>query len=99
MTQAEMERELAAVTGESLSEIRRRGFSLLEAPVASTAPGRRVTPGAGPRLLLPEELAGVPRGGLMRKILALSAPDPDPERSSRPAPARRGPAPPKRNGG
>ena len=30
MTQAELERELAAVTGESLSEIRRRGFSLVE---------------------------------------------------------------------
>ncbi len=30
MTQVELERELAAVTGESLSEIRRRGFSLVE---------------------------------------------------------------------
>ena len=30
MTQAELERELAAATGESLSEIRRRGFSLVE---------------------------------------------------------------------
>ena len=74
-------------------------FEVTEAPAASTAPGMRVTPGAGPRLLLPEELAGVPSGGLIRKILALSAPGPDPERSSRPAPARRGPAPPKRSGG
>lgn len=30
MTQAEMERELSDATGESLSVIRRRGFSLVE---------------------------------------------------------------------
>ncbi len=75
-------------------------FVVTEAPRISRAPGRGATSGApGPRLLFPEELAGVPRGGLMRKILALSAPEPDPARSSRPAPARRGPAPPKRSGG
>ena len=33
MTQAEMERELAEVTGESLGTIRRRGFQLVEPPV------------------------------------------------------------------
>ena len=75
-------------------------FEVTEAPASSTASGRPATPGAPrPRLLLPEELAGVPRGGLMRKVLALSAPRPEPARSSRPAPARRGPAPPKRSGG
>jgi len=30
MTQAELERELSGLTGESLSTIRRRGFSLVE---------------------------------------------------------------------
>jgi hypothetical protein len=30
MTQAELERELSDLTGESLGEIRRRGFSLVE---------------------------------------------------------------------
>ena len=30
MTQAELDRELSDLTGESLSEIRRRGFSLVE---------------------------------------------------------------------
>ena len=30
MTQADLERELVDATGESLAEIRRRGFSLLE---------------------------------------------------------------------
>jgi hypothetical protein len=30
MTQAELERELSELTGESLAEIRRRGFSLVE---------------------------------------------------------------------
>jgi hypothetical protein len=30
MTQMELEREVSAVTGESLGEIRRRGFSLVE---------------------------------------------------------------------
>ena len=30
MTQAEMERELAEITGESLGTIRRRGFQLVE---------------------------------------------------------------------
>ena len=33
MTQAEMERELAAATGESLATIRRHGFQLVEPPV------------------------------------------------------------------
>ena len=32
MTQAEMEREVAGVTGETVSEIRRRGFSLIVMP-------------------------------------------------------------------
>lgn len=32
MTQAEMERELSNVTGESVGEIRRRGFSLIVMP-------------------------------------------------------------------
>jgi hypothetical protein len=32
MTQAEMERELAGVTGETVSEIRHRGFSLVVMP-------------------------------------------------------------------
>ena len=32
MTQQEMERELAHVTGESLATIRNRGFSLVEPP-------------------------------------------------------------------
>ena len=33
MTQAEMERELAEMTGESVGTIRRRGFQLVEPPV------------------------------------------------------------------
>lgn len=32
MTQAEMERELSDVTGETVDEIRRRGFSLIVMP-------------------------------------------------------------------
>ena len=32
MTQAQMERELARATGESLSTIRHRGFSIIEPP-------------------------------------------------------------------
>lgn len=32
MTQAEMERELSSATGESVGEIRRRGFSLIVMP-------------------------------------------------------------------
>jgi hypothetical protein len=32
MTQAELEREIAAATGESRDEIRRRGFQLLVVP-------------------------------------------------------------------
>jgi hypothetical protein len=32
MTQAQMERELARATGESLSTIRSRGFSIIEPP-------------------------------------------------------------------
>ena len=32
MTQAEMERELSDMTGESVGEIRRRGFSLIVMP-------------------------------------------------------------------
>ena len=32
MTQAEMERELSDVTGETVGEIRRRGFSLIVMP-------------------------------------------------------------------
>jgi hypothetical protein len=58
------------------------------------------TPGpAKPRLLLPEELAKEPRGGLLRKIFALSPRGPDAAGSSRRARARRGPAPPKPPGG
>ena len=34
MTQAEMERELSVVTGESLGTIRHRGFQLVEPPVS-----------------------------------------------------------------
>jgi hypothetical protein len=34
MTHAEMERELSRSTGESLATIRRRGFQLVEPPVA-----------------------------------------------------------------
>lgn len=34
MTQAEMERELADVTGESVGTIRHRGFQLVEPPVS-----------------------------------------------------------------
>jgi len=49
------------------------------------------------RLLLPTELEKEPRGGILRKLLALSAAGA--RGSSRPARARRGPAPPKRNGG
>jgi hypothetical protein len=33
MTQAELERELAAATGETVSLIRQRGFQLVEPPV------------------------------------------------------------------
>lgn len=50
-----------------------------------------------PRLLLPTELEREPRGGILRKLVALSAAEA--AGSSRPARARRGPAPPKRNGG
>ena len=35
MTHAQMERELARATGESLATIRRRGFQLVEPPMAS----------------------------------------------------------------
>ena len=35
MTHAQMERELAHATGESLTTIRRRGFQLVEPPVLS----------------------------------------------------------------
>ena len=38
MTQAEMERELSAATGESLSTIRHRGFQIVELP----SPGPRM---------------------------------------------------------
>ena len=38
MTQTEMERELAEVTGESLGTIRRRGFQLVEPPVSVSDP-------------------------------------------------------------
>ena len=47
------------------------------------------------RALLPEELAEEPRGGLLTKLLALSAAG----GPSRPARARRGPAPPTPTGG
>lgn len=66
-------------------------FEVVEGPVAP-APGA-----ARPRLLLSEELEKEPRGGILRKILALSAPGP--AGSSRRAPARRGPARPKPSGG
>ncbi|HYN42202.1 MAG TPA: A/G-specific adenine glycosylase, partial [Thermoanaerobaculia bacterium] len=68
-----------------------------EVPRVSRGPA---TPGAArPRLFLPEELEKEARGGLLRKVLALSAPDPGAVGSSRRARALRGPAPPKPPGG
>ena len=66
-------------------------FEITEAGVRGEATGA-----ARSRLLRPKELEKEPRGGLLSKVLALTAPDAG---SSRPAPARRGPAPPKRRGG
>lgn len=70
-------------------------FEVSEASRVSEAPAgadaRQV------RLLLPTELEREPRGGILRKLLALSPAAA--HGSSRPARARRGPAPPKRNGG
>jgi A/G-specific adenine glycosylase len=70
-------------------------FEVTEASAVSRVSRGRATPGPMPRLLLPEELAREPRGGLMRKVLALSAPGSDAVSSSRRARARRDPAPPK----
>jgi A/G-specific adenine glycosylase len=75
-------------------------FEVAEAPAVSRSSTARATPGSPrPRLLLPEELAREPRGGLLRKILVLSAAHQGAERSSRRARALRGPAPPKPPGG
>lgn len=74
-------------------------FEVKEGSAFSSASRRRAKPGPGLRLLLPEELAREPRGGVMRKIIALNAPDPEPPVSSRRARSRRGPAPPKPPGG
>ena len=61
--------------------------------VAEGAPaGNRTRPG----LLLPEELEAAPRGGLLPKVLALSASAGKPSPRGR---APRGPAPPRRSGG
>ncbi len=82
-----------------------RRYSVEVFEVAELAEGSRVprgpgTPGAArPRLLLPEELAKEPRGGILRKILGLTPRGPDAAGSSRRARARRGPAPPKPPGG
>jgi A/G-specific adenine glycosylase len=70
-------------------------FEVTEASRAIAAPA--TTDARQPRLLLLRELEREPRGGILRKVLALSAAGE--EGSSRPARARRGPAPPKRNGG
>ena len=67
--------------------------------VSQLSEGPATPGGPRPRLLLPEELAKEPRGGLLRKVLALSAPGTDAPGSSRRARARRGPAPPKPSGG
>jgi A/G-specific adenine glycosylase len=75
-------------------------FEVTEASGGSRASRGPATPGAArPRLFLPEELEKEPRGGLLRKILALSGPGSEPPGSSRRARARPGPAPPKPNGG
>ncbi len=74
-------------------------FEVTEDSAVPRVSRRQATPGPRLRLLLPEELAREPRGGLMRKILALSAPGPDAADSSRRARSRRGPAPPKPPGG
>ena len=70
-------------------------FEVTEASRGGEAPEK---PGARrPRLLLPTELEREPRGGILYKLLALSAAEA--ASSFRPARARRGPAPPERNGG
>ncbi len=74
-------------------------FEVTEDPALPRVSRRRATPGPKLRLLLPEEIAREPRGGLMRKILALNAPGSDAPGSSRRARSRRGPAPPKPPGG
>jgi A/G-specific adenine glycosylase len=85
---------------------RRYSVEVFEVSEASGATGvSRVsrgpaTPGAArPRLFLPEELEKEPRGGLLRKILALSGSGSKEPGSSRRARARRGPAPQKPSGG
>ncbi len=74
-------------------------FEVTEEPAISRASRRRATPRPGLRLLLPEELDREPRGGLLRKILALNAPGSDAPGASRRARSRRGPAPPRPPGG
>ncbi len=77
---------------------RRYAVAVFEVTEASRVGEPSATAGARqPRLLLPAELEREPRGGILGKLLALSAAGA--EGSSRPARARRGPAPPKRNGG
>ncbi|MFN7988008.1 MAG: A/G-specific adenine glycosylase [Thermoanaerobaculia bacterium] len=63
-------------------------FAVTEGPRDGAAPGSRA--------LLPEELANEPRGGLLPKLLAVSARS---AATSVPARARRGPARPRRTGG
>ena len=60
------------------------------------AEGARARAGGGVRALLPAQLETEPRGGLLPKLLALSARSALP---ASPAPARRGPARPRRTGG
>jgi len=75
-------------------------FEVTETSAVSRSSTTRAMPGTSrPRLLLLEELAKEPRGGLLRKILALSPRGSDAVRSFRRARARRGPAPPKPPGG
>ncbi len=70
-------------------------FDVTEAPRVDERPAAAETPHT--RLLLPKKLESEPRGGILRKLLALSAQAPT--GSSRPGRARRGPAPPKPRGG
>lgn len=74
-------------------------FEVTEESATSRDSRGRPTPGPRLRLLLPEELAREPRGGLLRKILALNARGSAAPGSSRRARSRRGPAPPKPPGG
>jgi len=65
-----------------------------EVDVFEVAEGAEARGSGRPRLLAPAEVADAPRGGLLPKALAVTAPP-----LRRPARARRGPAPPKPRGG